>query len=168
MGLTCCLLFIYFRDSFFVLVFRENAYKLQWYHLHGSEQTPGDGEGRGSLVCCSPCGHKELDTTEWLNNNSAPFGYDSCPFKEPRHEQYCWLIYQTHWVKRWEFWLWPGLHHVFWSLFHRIYLSVSTCVGKHPMGIFTQSYLENTDVSSSEWTLHGHSLWRWRIVKGTG
>ena len=21
-------------------------------------QTPGDGEGQGSLVCCSPCGHR--------------------------------------------------------------------------------------------------------------
>ena len=25
--------------------------------------------GRGSLVCCSPWSHKELDTTEQLNNN---------------------------------------------------------------------------------------------------
>ena len=24
-------------------------------------------EGQGGLVCCSPWGHKELDTTEWLN-----------------------------------------------------------------------------------------------------
>ena len=32
------------------------------------EQTPGDGEGQGSLVCCSPWGHKESDTTEPLNN----------------------------------------------------------------------------------------------------
>ena len=23
----------------------------------------GDGEGQGSLACCSPWGHKELDTT---------------------------------------------------------------------------------------------------------
>ena len=23
-----------------------------------------------ALVCCSPWGHKESDTTEWLNNNS--------------------------------------------------------------------------------------------------
>ena len=27
----------------------------------------GDGEGQGSLVCCSPWGSKESDTTEWLN-----------------------------------------------------------------------------------------------------
>ena len=33
-----------------------------------SAQTPGDSEGQGSLTCCSPCGHKESDTTEQLNN----------------------------------------------------------------------------------------------------
>ena len=32
------------------------------------EQFPGDGEGQGSLACCSPWGHKESDTTEQLNN----------------------------------------------------------------------------------------------------
>ena len=30
--------------------------------------TPGDGEGQGLLVCCSPQGYKELDTTGQLNN----------------------------------------------------------------------------------------------------
>ena len=30
---------------------------------------PGDSEGQGSLVCCSPRGHKESDTTEQLYNN---------------------------------------------------------------------------------------------------
>ena len=37
-----------------------------WHHLlkgHEFEQTPGDSEGQGSLECCSPWGHKELDTT---------------------------------------------------------------------------------------------------------
>ena len=33
-----------------------------------SEQALGDGEGQGSLVCCSPWGHKESGTTEWLNS----------------------------------------------------------------------------------------------------
>ena len=32
------------------------------------EQTPEDSEGQGSLVCYSPWGHKESDTTEWWNN----------------------------------------------------------------------------------------------------
>ena len=31
------------------------------------KQTPGDSEGQGSLVCCSPWSHKESDTTERLN-----------------------------------------------------------------------------------------------------
>ena len=38
------------------------------------EQTPGDGEGQGSLVCCSPWGRKELDTTERLNNKGKQQG----------------------------------------------------------------------------------------------
>ena len=28
------------------------------------EQTPGDSEGQRSLVCCSPWGRKESDSTE--------------------------------------------------------------------------------------------------------
>ena len=31
------------------------------------EQAPGAGDGQGSLACCSPWRHKELDTTEQLN-----------------------------------------------------------------------------------------------------
>ena len=30
---------------------------------HESEQAPGDSEGQGSLVCCSPWGPKESDMT---------------------------------------------------------------------------------------------------------
>ena len=43
-----------------------------WYHLlngHEFEQAPGDGEGQGSLACCSPWGRKESDMTEQLNNS---------------------------------------------------------------------------------------------------
>ena len=36
---------------------------------HEFEQTWEDSEGQGSLVCCSPWGRKELDTTKGLNNN---------------------------------------------------------------------------------------------------
>ena len=31
---------------------------------HECEQAPGVGDGQRSLVCCSPCGRKESDTTE--------------------------------------------------------------------------------------------------------
>ena len=43
-----------------------------WHHQldgHEFEQTLGNGERQGSLECCSPCGHKESDMTEGLNNN---------------------------------------------------------------------------------------------------
>ena len=39
---------------------------LGWHHRlngHEFEQGPGDGEGQGSLVCCSSWGHRELDRT---------------------------------------------------------------------------------------------------------
>jgi len=42
-----------------------------WHHQlngHEFEQALGDGEGQGSLACCSPWGCKESDMTEWLNN----------------------------------------------------------------------------------------------------
>ena len=38
-----------------------------WLNGHEFEQTPGVSDGQRSLVCCSPWGHKELDTTGWLN-----------------------------------------------------------------------------------------------------
>ena len=34
---------------------------------HDFEQDEGVSDGQGSLVCCSPWGHKELDTTWQLN-----------------------------------------------------------------------------------------------------
>ena len=44
-----------------------------WHHWldgHEFEQTPGNGEGQGRLVCCSPWGQKESGTAERLNNNN--------------------------------------------------------------------------------------------------
>ena len=41
-----------------------------WHHRlngHEFEWTPGVGDGHGGLVCCSPWGHKQSDTTERLN-----------------------------------------------------------------------------------------------------
>ena len=42
-----------------------------WHHRPDGpefEQALGDGEGQGSLACCSPWDYKESDTTECLNN----------------------------------------------------------------------------------------------------
>ena len=38
-----------------------------WHHRlsgHEVEQPPGDSEGQGSLVCCSPWGLEDSDMTE--------------------------------------------------------------------------------------------------------
>ena len=42
-----------------------------WHHQlngHEFEHALGDGEGQGSLACCSAWGRKDLDTTERLKN----------------------------------------------------------------------------------------------------
>ena len=44
-----------------------------WHHRldgHEFEQTPGDGEGQGSLAGCRQRGHKKSDTIEQLNNST--------------------------------------------------------------------------------------------------
>ena len=49
-----------------------------WHHRlngHESEQALGDGDGQGSLACCSPWGHKEQDMTEQLSNNIPTYCY---------------------------------------------------------------------------------------------
>ena len=43
---------------------------VRWHHWlngHEFEQAPRVGNGQGSLACCSTWGHKQPDTTEWLN-----------------------------------------------------------------------------------------------------
>ena len=80
-----------------------------WHHwLNGPEfeHALGDGEGQGSLECCSPWGRTELDRTEQLNNNKSRMrfwiqaGYElwsTLPIearKEVRLKalKWCWLI----------------------------------------------------------------------------
>ena len=52
-------------------------HQLKGHEFDEFEQILGDSEGQGGLVCCSPWGHKESDTTETLNKNSGKtvFGY---------------------------------------------------------------------------------------------
>ena len=60
-------------DRYYYIDFRnkETENKMAgWHHQtngHEFEQTPGDSEGQGSLVSCSPWGRKKSDTTEQLN-----------------------------------------------------------------------------------------------------
>ena len=56
-----------------------------WHHWldgHESEQTLGVGDGQGSLACCSPRGHKELDTTQHMNNSKGIFRYRSKSYRD--------------------------------------------------------------------------------------
>ena len=52
-----------------------NAMYFYLFNVHELEQTLGDGEGQESLACSTPWGHKEWDTTQWLNNNNLLYMY---------------------------------------------------------------------------------------------
>ena len=69
-----------------------------WHHRlngHEFEQAPGVGNGQGGLVCCSPWGHKESDTTERLNNSKVALAVKSLPTNtgDSRH---------AGWIPGWE------------------------------------------------------------------
>ena len=52
-----------------------------WHHrLNGHEfgWTPGVGDGQGGLACCDSWGHKESDTTEWLNWTEQKIKFHFC------------------------------------------------------------------------------------------
>ena len=51
----------------------------------------GDSGGQRSLESCSPWGHKELYTTQWLNNNNYAYIYITymCVYK---------YIYEDKWI----------------------------------------------------------------------
>ena len=53
-----------------------------WYHWFNAPelgQTLGDGEGQGSLACCSPWGQEESDMTWQLNNNNIVYNHHNYP-----------------------------------------------------------------------------------------
>ena len=49
-----------------------------WHHQlngHVFRWTPGVGDAQGGLACCDSWGHKESNTTEWLNWTELNWGY---------------------------------------------------------------------------------------------
>ena len=64
--------------------------EVEWHHWlsgHEFEQAPRDYKGHGGLACCSPWGHKDLDTTEWMNNKNY-LGHESKEKWSQRLAQY--------------------------------------------------------------------------------
>ena len=68
-----------------------------WHHRldgHESEQALRDSEGKQILVCSSPWGYKELDTTELLNNKDL----DLALSKFSPKELFCFPDLLCHWI----------------------------------------------------------------------
>ena len=49
---------------------RREQQRMRWLDgiTNSIDMSLGVGDGQGGLECCSPWGHKDLDTTEWLNS----------------------------------------------------------------------------------------------------
>ena len=93
---------------------RRGQQRMRWHHRlsgHEFKQTQGDSKGQGSLVCCSPWGHKELDTTEWLNKKKYSIWSSSTLatwLEEPTHYRrpWCWERLRAGEVgDRWDGWI---------------------------------------------------------------
>ena len=61
---------------------RRGRQRMRWLDGCEFEQAPGVGDGQGSLVCCSPWDHKELDMTERLNWTALLMRENSLPLNE--------------------------------------------------------------------------------------
>ena len=61
-----------------------------WLNGHDFEQVPGHSEGQGNMMCCSPWGHKELDTTERrIDNNLQEMTQPPCYlYKQGQENEY--------------------------------------------------------------------------------
>ena len=55
---------------------RRGQQRMRWLDGREFEQALGEGEGQGSLACCSPWGCRELDTTEQPKNSK--YYYNQC------------------------------------------------------------------------------------------
>ena len=85
-----------------------------WHHrLNGYEfeQALEDGEGQGSLACCSPWSGKRLDTTELLDNNNNKLKKESIHFSSELKNTGVWNIFLSwrmtvNWVIRRSSHLW--------------------------------------------------------------
>ena len=77
-----------------------------WLNGHEFEQTPGSGEGQGSLTCCSPWGHKELGhdlATEqqfpfWVNEGAEDYRSSNSDMYYSYHDS----IHRKRTCKEWD------------------------------------------------------------------
>ena len=83
-----------------------------WHHrLNGYEfeQAPGDGDGQGGLVCCSPWSHQGSDTAELLNSSNPPTVMQMRERPWPSQNEKTWMVVMNQPQDRY-FGRWSGRH----------------------------------------------------------
>ena len=65
-----------------------------WFYGHEFEYALRVGDEQGSLVCCSPWGHKESDMTERLN--CTELNWTSCPLYKEKRKKHLLHVVQEH------------------------------------------------------------------------
>ena len=78
-----------------------------WHHRinrHGFRWTPGVADGQGGLACCGSWGCKELNTTEWLNNNNNKLRYHHI------ESFYGWFSFDVILI------IWRHIFHTYWDI----------------------------------------------------
>ena len=99
---------------------------VRWHHQlngHEFEQTPGEGEGQGSLACYSPWGCKELYNTEQFNKqqqfhcHKGPSSHESTVFPVVRYGCESWTINKAECrrIDAFALWCWRRLLWVPWT-----------------------------------------------------
>ena len=139
-----------------------------WHHRlngHEFEPTLGDSEGRQSLTCCSPWGHKESDTTDRQNNNHNVHLSSKKPRKKCNFSQ---VALKTSWL--------PAPSNplaVPTSLLNRNFRAslapgilgdISSCwtkalyLGSYPLSLTLSFSIDKMDISISVHSVMSHSL----------
>ena len=81
--------------------------RMRWLNGHEFEQAPRVADGQGSLAFCSAWGHKESDTTDWLNWTDASEGLSRwCSGKESTWQYRRWRfdpwVRKIPWRRKWQ------------------------------------------------------------------
>ena len=142
-----------------------------WHHrLNGHEfdQTLGDGEGQGSLVCCNLWDHKESDTIERLNNSNSKIlikqqNSQAAPVSIRKNRRTALHLHCSS-VLLWRRWSWKlRVHFCFWHHFVKQTLRDTADLIKDRRGNSYDPQPEHQATRRDKRALR--TEWQWAVVR---